>query len=212
MEVLQWMAALASDSDAGLDALPGSDSDESVGAAEALDVLDALVEPARPSRNPDRTKVARTVKRALAKRRAKLHGDSDGEPEQYASFTMIPSEKNITVKSALDVSFGKFAHISDTFLCEQLDLSFELLEKIRKTTLFRYVHNRTRAYSELMNTNSPAAHFCISMCIKWDGAGTCISGLRSSHDVDSSCRNSWCFHEDLHYGTPNDVEYCTPAD
>ena len=67
------MAALASDSDAGLDALPGSDSDESVGAAEALDVLDALVEPARPSRDSDRTKVARTVKLALAKRRAELH-------------------------------------------------------------------------------------------------------------------------------------------
>ena len=72
---------------------------------------------------------------------------------------MIPSEKNITVKIALDVSFGKSAHISDTFPCEQFDLSFELLEKIRKTTLFRYVHNRARAYSELMNTNSPAAHF-----------------------------------------------------
>ena len=70
------------------------------------------MEPARPSRDSDRTKVARTVKRALAKRRAKLHGDSDGEPEQYASFTMIPSEKNITVKIALDVSFGKSAHIS----------------------------------------------------------------------------------------------------
>ena len=155
----QWMAALASDSDAGLDALPGSDSDESVGVAEALDVLDALVEPARPSRDSDRTKVARTVKRALAKRRAKLHGDSDGEPEQYASFTMIPSEKNITVKIALDVSFGKSAHISDTFPCEQFDLSFELLEKIRKTTLFRYVRNRARAYRKLMDTISPAGHF-----------------------------------------------------
>ena len=143
------MAALASDSDAGLDALPGSDSDESVGAAEALDVLDALVAPARPSRNSHRTKIARTVKLALAKRRkreAMLHGDSDGEPEQYASFTMIPSEKNITVKTALDVSFGKFAHISGTFLCEQCDFSFELLEKIRKTTLFRYVRNRACAY------------------------------------------------------------------
>ena len=58
---------------------------------------------------------------------------------------MIPSEKNITVKIVLDVSFGKSAHISDTFPCEQFDLSFELLEKIRKTTLFRYVHNRARA-------------------------------------------------------------------
>ena len=124
------MAALASDSDAGLDALPGSASDESVGAAEALDVLDALVEPARPSRDSDRTKVARTVKRALAKRRAKLHGDSDGEPEQYASFTMIESEKNITVKTALDVSFGKFNHVSDTFQCWQKGLTPEMLEKV----------------------------------------------------------------------------------
>ena len=91
------MAALASDSDAGLDALPGSDSDESVGAAEALDVLDALVAPARPSQNSDRTKVARGVKAAVARRRkkkalAKPHGRSDG-PE-YASFTLIDSEKN----------------------------------------------------------------------------------------------------------------------
>ena len=60
----QWMAPLASDSDAGLDALPGSDSDESVGAAEALDVLDALVASARPSQNSDRTKVACRVKLA----------------------------------------------------------------------------------------------------------------------------------------------------
>ena len=81
---------------------------------------------------------------------------------------MIPSEKNITVKIVLDVSFGKSARISDTFPREQFDLSFELLEKMRKTTLFRYVHNRARPYSELMDTNSPAAHFCISMCIKWD--------------------------------------------
>ena len=78
------------------------------------------------SRDSDRTKVARTVKLTLAKRRAKLHGDSDGEAEQYASFTMIPSE--ITVKIALDVSFRKFAHVSDTFPCEQVDFSFELLE------------------------------------------------------------------------------------
>ena len=86
---------------------------------------------------------------------------------------MIPSEKNITVKIALDVSFGKSAHISDTFPCEQFDLSFELLEKIRKTTLVRYVHNWARYYRELMDpslmdTNSPAAHFCNSMCIKLD--------------------------------------------
>ena len=81
---------------------------------------------------------------------------------------MIPSEKNITVKIALDVSFGKSAHISDTFLCEQFDLSFELLEKIRKTTLFRYVRNRSEAFKKLMDTNSSAAHFCFSMCIKWD--------------------------------------------
>ena len=84
---------------------------------------------------------------------------------------MIPSEKNITVKIALDVSFRKFAHISDTFPCEQFDLSFELLEKIWKTTLVRYVHNWARYYRELMDpslmdTNSPAAHFCNSMCIK----------------------------------------------
>ena len=65
------MAALASDSDSGLDALLGSDSDESVGAAEALDVLDALVAPARPSQNSDRTKVARGVKLALAKNKKK---------------------------------------------------------------------------------------------------------------------------------------------
>ena len=87
----QWMAPLASDSNAGLDALPDSDSDDSVGAAKALDVLDALVASARPSENSDRTKVARGVKRALAKRRNKkpeLHGHSDGEPEQHASFTM----------------------------------------------------------------------------------------------------------------------------
>ena len=88
-------------------------------------------------------------------------------------FTMIPSEKNITVKIVLDVSFGESAHISDTFPCEQFDLSFELLKKIRKTTLFRYVHNRARYYRELMDpslmdTNSPAAHFCNSMCIKLD--------------------------------------------
>ena len=79
------MAALASDSDAGLDALPGSDSDESVGAAKALDVLDALVASARPSKNSDRTKVARKVKAALAERRKKepkFHCHSDGEPEQ----------------------------------------------------------------------------------------------------------------------------------
>ena len=101
----QWMAALASDSDAGLDALPGSDSDESVGAAKALDVLDALVASARPSDNSDRTHVARKVKAALEKRKkekagkqealaalAKPHGRSDG-PE-YASFTLIDSEKN----------------------------------------------------------------------------------------------------------------------
>ena len=65
----QWMAPLASDSDAGLDALPDSDSDESVGAAKALDVLDALVASARPSNNSDRTNVARKVKAALAARR-----------------------------------------------------------------------------------------------------------------------------------------------
>ena len=69
-------------------------------------------------------------------------------------------------------ALGKFAHISDTFPCEQFDLSFELLEKIRKTTLF-HVHNRARYYRELMDpslmdTNSPAAHFCNSMCIKLD--------------------------------------------
>ena len=55
----QWMAPLASDSDAGLDALPDSDSDDSVGVAKALDVLDALVASARPSKNSYRTKVAR---------------------------------------------------------------------------------------------------------------------------------------------------------
>ena len=60
---------MASDSDAGLDALPGSDSDESVGAAKALDVLDALVASARPSNNSDRTNVARKVKAAFATRR-----------------------------------------------------------------------------------------------------------------------------------------------
>ena len=65
----QWMAPLASDSDAGLDALPDSDSDDSVGAAKALDVLDALVASARPSNNSDRTNVARKVKAALAARR-----------------------------------------------------------------------------------------------------------------------------------------------
>ena len=68
----QWMAPLASDSDAGLDALPDSDSDDSVGAAKALDVLDALVPlvaSARPSNNSDRTNVARKVKAALAARR-----------------------------------------------------------------------------------------------------------------------------------------------
>ena len=57
----QWMAPLASDSDAGLDALPGSDSDESVGAAKVLDVLDALVASAWASKNSDRTNVARKV-------------------------------------------------------------------------------------------------------------------------------------------------------
>ena len=68
----QWMAPLASDSDAGLDALPDSDSDDSVGAAKALDVLDALVPlvaSARPSENSGRTNVARRVKAALAARR-----------------------------------------------------------------------------------------------------------------------------------------------
>ena len=65
----QWMAPLASDSDAGLDALPDSDSDDSVGAAKALDVLDALVASARPSDNSDRTHVARKVKAALKKRK-----------------------------------------------------------------------------------------------------------------------------------------------
>ena len=67
----QWMAPLASDSDAGLDALPDSDSDDSVGAAKALDVLDALVPlvaSARPSENSGRTNVARKVKAALAAR------------------------------------------------------------------------------------------------------------------------------------------------
>ena len=76
--------------------------------------------------------------------------------------------KKISVATALDVSFGKFAHISDSFLCEQFGLSFEQLEKIRKTTLFRYVRNLARAYRKLMDTNSSAAHFCFSMCIKWD--------------------------------------------
>ena len=101
----QWMAPLASDSDAGLDALPDSDSDESVGAAKALDVLDALVASARPSNNSDRTNVARKVRAALAERRkkeagkkealAKPHGRSDGERQpEYASFTLIDSEKN----------------------------------------------------------------------------------------------------------------------
>ena len=104
---------------------------------------------------------------------------------------MIPSEKNITVKTALDVSFGKFAHISDTFLCEQLDLSFELLEKIRKTTLFRYVHSRARAYSELMNTNSPAAHFCNSMCIKLDETEQKVLALVLA---DSAARTMSTFH------------------
>ena len=50
------------------------------------------------------------------------------------------------MKIALDASFSKFVHISDTFPCEQFDLSFELLEKIRKTTLFRYVRNRSEAF------------------------------------------------------------------
>ena len=169
----QWMAPLASDSDAGLDALPDSDSDDSVGAAKALDVLDALVPlvaSARPPKNSGRTKVARKVKAALAARRkketpkkealAKPHGRSDGERQpEYALFTMIDSEKNISVKFALDVSFGKFAHISDSFLCGQYDLSFEMLEKIRRTTMFRYLRNRYEAYEKLMDTKVSAAHF-----------------------------------------------------
>ena len=65
----QWMAPLASDSNAGLEALPGSDRDESVGPAKVVDVLDALVASARPSDNSDRTHVARKVKAALKKRK-----------------------------------------------------------------------------------------------------------------------------------------------
>ena len=74
----QWMAPLASDSDAGLDALPDSDSDDSVGAAKALDVLDALVASARPSENSGRTNVARKVKAALKKRKKKQEKRSFG--------------------------------------------------------------------------------------------------------------------------------------
>ena len=77
----QWMAPLASDSDAGLDALPDSDSDDSVGAAKALDVLNALVPlvaSARPSNNSDRTHVARKVKAALKKRKKKQEKRSFG--------------------------------------------------------------------------------------------------------------------------------------
>ena len=54
---------------------------------------------------------------------AKPHGRSDGERQpEYASFTMIDSEKSISVKTALDVRLGKFAHISDSFLCGQYGL------------------------------------------------------------------------------------------
>ena len=72
---------------------------------------------------------------------------------------MIDSEKSISVKTALDVSFGKYAHISDSFLCGQYDLSHEMLEKIRRTTMFRYVRNRYEAYKKLMDTKFSAAHF-----------------------------------------------------
>ena len=81
---------------------------------------------------------------------------------------MIDSEKNISVKTAFDVSFGKFAHISDSFLCGQYGLSFEMLEKIRRTLIYRYVRNRYEASEKLMDTKCSAAHFCFSMCIKWD--------------------------------------------
>ena len=109
---------------------------------------------------------------------------------------MIPSEKNITVKIVLDVSFGKSAHISDTFPCEQFDLFFELLEKIRKTTLVRYVHNWARYYRELMDpslmdTNSPAAHFCNSMCIKLDETEQKVLALVLA---DSAARTMSTFH------------------
>ena len=65
---------------------------------------------------------------------AEPHGRPDG-PE-YASFTLIDNEKKISVATALDVSFGKFAHISDSFLCGQYDLSFEMLEKIKDDQRF----------------------------------------------------------------------------
>ena len=104
---------------------------------------------------------------------------------------MIPSEKNITVKIALDVSFGKSAHISDTFLCEQFDISFELLEKIRRTTLFRYVCNRSEAFQKLMDTNSSAAHFCFSTCIKLDEIE---QKVLAPVLADSAARTTLTFH------------------
>ena len=82
----QWMAPLASDSDAGLDALPDSDSDDSVGAAKALDVLDALVASARPSDNSDRTHAARKVKAALAARRKTEAPKKEALAKPHGSF------------------------------------------------------------------------------------------------------------------------------
>ena len=76
--------------------------------------------------------------------------------------------KKISVATALDVSLGKFNHVSDAFLCWQKGLTPEMLEKVRRTTIYRYVTNRYEAYEKLMDTKFAAAHFCFSMCIKWD--------------------------------------------
>ena len=76
--------------------------------------------------------------------------------------------KKISVATAFDVSFGKFNHVSDTFLCWQKGFTPEMLEKVRRTTIYRYVTNRYEDYEKLMDTKCSAAHFCFSMCIKWD--------------------------------------------
>merc|ERR1712008_303540 len=96
-------------------------------------------------------------------------GTSHQEVEQLeAWFTQIASEQTISVNSALDVTCGKYASVSDMFVRALFNLTAVRLEKIRSATLFQYKYHRDKAYHASRTANAPANHFCMPLCIQWD--------------------------------------------
>ena len=161
--------------------LAASSDDEGAGgggvaAAAAAPPPAAGLPPAATPRDNDKRaencKVARAVRRALARRRDDdAAGDGDDEPSSLPSktFTHLASNDNdIKYVDVVKAVFLKKRTMYSTLVADGLGVSIDKLNWVRATTLFRYILHRQAAWNALLRSSQPLSWFVGSLRVKWD--------------------------------------------